>query len=567
MAGNSALQGKKLKGDCGMRRGILWAFAQVKGRIPSFLALIVFTIVNGLSGLCVSLLMKAFIDIATYSSNLQPMFVVALAIADLAVLGVTEILVSVLQNRIACFVEKTLRRHLLDKLYRIPLQTYNSQPTSVYLTRMTLDVEAVVKFLTDTSIVSIFNECLLFLVSVFLIFALNWKMALVLLTVFPLFLLCILRLSPKVHEISGRISKEEEKNRTLLQEFLDKALLIRAYNTCVAAIRKMEAQYGAKQSLAYRRSVLLGVMGFLNNFMGVGMFLIAMGFGVFLVLSGETTMGSLVAMVNLVSFYYGPFLHISRWVSDISSTRAAVQRIREILDQQDDDRPLAAPADGQRIEEVRVEDLTFAYEGHPPVLRDVSALFAKGKVTAVVGESGSGKSTLLNNILGFYQPSAGRVLGVCGDGTVLTGRLQNAIAYDSVNTSVLYGTLRENICMGDAWDEERFQKTIRAVHLEAFYEEKGADFLLESGGKNLSSGQIRRVSLARALYRDRDILLFDEPTVNLDAESIEAFWQNVERLKADRICLIVTHDPRIVALCDVVYSLEEGRLFRRDEAR
>ena len=121
--------------------------------------------------------------------------------------------------------------------------------------------------------------------------------------------------------------------------------------------------------------------------------------------------------------------------------------------------------------------------------------------------------------------------------------------------------------MGDAWDEERFQRTIRAVHLEAFYEEKGADFLLESGGKNLSSGQIRRVSLARALYRDRDILLFDEPTVNLDAESIEAFWHNVERLKADRICLIVTHDPRIVALCDVVYSLEEGRLFRRDEAR
>ena len=124
--------------------------------------------------------------------------------------------------------------------------------------------------------------------------------------------------------------QNEDKNRNILQEFLSQYMLFKSYGVLGWVQKRVGDTYAQKQKYVGKLSVLQGAIGFLNNFLGVGMFIIALGMGSFLVVRGETTVGTLIAVVNLVSFFYGPFLHISGWMAEVNEVKVSTNRIGEM---------------------------------------------------------------------------------------------------------------------------------------------------------------------------------------------------------------------------------------------
>lgn len=183
-----------------------------------------------------------------------------------------------------------------------------------------------------------------------------------------------------------------------------------------------------------------------------------------------------------------------------------------------------------------------------------------GEIIALTGENGSGKSTLTKLLIGFYTPTGGEVELKIGNKTVHGAEIRNYLSYDSGFVSVFAGTLKENICMDQPLDEKKFRKAVDLANLTEFVNEKTAEYEIEPEGKNLSSGQRRKVALARIFYDDRPVFVLDEPTANLDKTSAEGMFEALKQVCQDKICIIVTHDAFISEKCDRVLHLNNKKV-------
>ena len=303
----------------------------IRQNVPQFILLVIFSVLLGISVIAVSVLMKMFLDIATNASAMPLTTCLIIAVGVLLVLGISQVVTSVLQGKLSCRMELSLRSAMVEHLYRTDLRTFDSGAADNYFTRMTKDAETLSNFYSKTLIPSIFFESFTFVVSFILMFLLEWKLAVVMIVVVPILIFTMIRISPKLEMNSIQIMQNEDKNRNILQEFLSQYMLFKSYGVLGWVQKRVGNTYAQKQKYVGKLSVLQGAIGFLNNFLGVGMFIIALGMGSFLVVRGETTVGTLIAVVNLVSFFYGPVLHISGWMAEVNEVKVSTNRIGEIL--------------------------------------------------------------------------------------------------------------------------------------------------------------------------------------------------------------------------------------------
>ena len=176
-------------------------------------------------------------------------------------------------------MELSLRSAMVEHLYRTDLRTFDSGAADNYFTRMTKDAETLSNFYSKTLIPSIFFESFTFVVSFILMFLLEWKLAVVMIVVVPILIFTMIRISPKLEMNSIQIMQNEDKNRNILQEFLSQYMLFKSYGVLGWVQKRVGDTYAQKQKYVGKLSVLQGAIGFLNNFLGVGMFIIALGMG------------------------------------------------------------------------------------------------------------------------------------------------------------------------------------------------------------------------------------------------------------------------------------------------
>jgi ATP-binding cassette subfamily C protein CydD len=232
---------------------------------------------------------------------------------------------------------------------------------------------------------------------------------------------------------------------------------------------------------------------------------------------------------------------------------------------------LAAPSveGGIRLQAV---DLHFAYEAGRPALAGVSFDLQAGERIALVGPSGAGKSTVVNLLLGFVRPAAGTILV---NGHALAdldpGQWLRHLAWVPQNPRLFHGTVRENIALGQtSIDDEAVRRAARLALADEFIDvlPQGYDTVVGEAGHGLSGGQLQRLSLARAFYKDAPLVLLDEPGASLDLESERKLTAAVERLAAGRTLVTVAHRLDTVRRADRILVLDEGRLVetgRHDE--
>lgn len=360
------------------------------------------------------------------------------------------------------------------------------------------------------------------------------------------------------------VSEREGRVLSFLQETLEKLMMVQAMDAGAEMERRSEELLADRYSAQRRRKNMSLMTNTCVNLLSQGTSFAALLWCGTKLLRGQLSFGSLTAVTQLVSQIQAPVMNLSAVIPQYIAMSAAAERLKELSDLEPE--PPALGADGEdlyrRMTAIRAEGLCFSYD-RDVLLEQVSLELPKGSFAVVTGSSGIGKSTLLKLLMGFCRPGSGRLyLQLEGEQVDVGRAVRHLFAYVPQGNLLLSGTLRENLTLAKP-DATRVQLR-QALYVSAMDEylpqlPDGLETMLGENGAGLSEGQAQRLAIARAVLGGAPILLLDECTSALDADTEQKV---LERLRAlpDRTCIAVTHRPAAIRLCDVQLEVSEGHI-------
>ncbi len=467
-------------------------------------------------------------------------------------------------NRVIFDIRQQLYRHL----QRLSMRYFETHSTGRVMTRILYDVAAVQQTLTG-NLVDIITNSLTVAFVIVLLFAINWRLALVAVGILPLYVINFLTWRPIIRrvsteareqfsDISGRLN-DAISGMKVIKSFTRERSEARRFVHDVRELIELAVTAGrARTSLSVVSAMLTGVAGIAVLYVGGREILVA----------ERMSYGQLLQFSAYLARLYGPIIGLVTINDQIQTVMAAIERIFELFDTAPDIYERREPIVPDRINgEVVFEHCYFSYEPPDDVLTDLSFTAEPGQVIALVGRSGSGKSTLINLIPRFYDATRGRVLI---DGTdvrdLQISGLRKQIGMVMQESFLFAGTLRDNIKYGrpEATDAEVVQAAIAANAHEFITEfADGYETRVGERGTRLSGGQRQRISIARALLRNPRILILDEATSALDSESEAAIQEALEYLMKGRTTFTIAHRLSTVMNADVILVLDEGKIVER----
>jgi len=285
--------------------------------------------------------------------------------------------------------------------------------------------------------------------------------------------------------------------------------------------------------------------------------------GSLLILAGTMTVGALTVFLAYLARFFQPIRDMAQMTNSIAQVSVAFERVVALMDTDNVILESATPIDSSQLRgEIAFDRVAFGYDAEIPVLRDVSFTIEPGQMVGIVGPTGSGKSTIASLIARFRDPDAGTITidGVDIRDYALRG-LRAQIGFVLQDTVLLRGTVRDNIAFGrpDATDDEIIEAAMLAnAHEFITRMPHGYDSEVGDRGMTLSGGQRQRIGIARAVIRDNPILILDEPTAALDAESEYLVIEALERLVAGRTVIAIAHRLSTLRNADKILVVKDG---------
>ncbi|MEU6237754.1 ABC transporter ATP-binding protein [Kitasatospora sp. NPDC047058] len=511
-------------------------------------------------------LFKIVIDDVLVPRNLALFVPIALAYVGLTVVGgilgfADEVTSTWVSERFLV----TLRSDLFRHLQGLSLGFFERRRLGDVLARLTGDVDAVETFLLSGIVNAIAHVTQL---GVFLavLFYLRWELTLVALVVAPLFWFITRRFARLVKAASRERRRRSGTISAVTEETLGNIALVQAYNRRDWEQQRFEREnlgrYRAAMAATRIRALFSPIVDLLELF-GV---LVVMGLGAWELAHGRLTLGGLLVFLTLLTRLYSPIRGVSRLSNTFFSASAAAERIIELLDQRPQVTEAARPGRlGRARGDVALDGVFFRYPQTPRwALSDLSFHVDAGEIVALVGASGAGKSTIAKLLLRFYDPEVGSVRIDGHDLRELRlADLRDNVAVLLQEALVIHGTVRENIAYGrpDVSDAD-VVAAARAADAHEFITRlpDGYDTVVGQHGRLLSGGQRQRLAIARAMVRDAPVLILDEPTTGLDAESGRRILGPLQLLMTGRTTIIISHNLLTVRNADRILLVQDGRI-------
>ena len=368
----------------------------------------------------------------------------------------------------------------------------------------------------------------------------------------------------RLKDLNKRVNEHDGKVSAFLQETMEKLLMVQTMDVSAEVERRADVLMADRYAVQRKRKNVSLVTNTGVSLMSYGAGFLALVWCAGRMLRGQMSFGSLTAVIQLVSQLQAPFVNLSGVMPQYIAMVASAERLMELEAIQGEPAPIGEPPEEmyRRMEAIGAEDLSFAYD-RDRILDHTTFTLPKGAFAVITGPSGIGKSTLLKLLLGVFRPDGGGLYLDCGGERVTLDRsTRRLFAYVPQGNLLLSGTLRENLTIVRPGAGEA--EIAQAVHVSAMDEflpqlPLGLDTPLGESGAGLSEGQAQRLAIARAVLGGAPVLLLDECTSALDAETERRV---LERLRAlpDRTCIAVTHRPAAIALCDWRLEVRDGKI-------
>lgn len=489
----------------------------------------------------------------------------ALSVVAIALVGaVASYTESYLSTAAGLRIGRELRRTVYAHLQRLSLSFYEQRKTGDLVARLTGDVDAAYDFVSSALLGGAFDVVVL-VGMLAVMFSMDWRFTLVSLAIVPPLFFVVYSLTRRIKASTRAARKQETEIASIAQEAISAVRTIKAFTGEEFEERRLDDAGGLFVRLAMTaRSIKARLSPVVDVIVACGTGLVLF-MGVRLVIGGRITAGSLLVFLLYIGKMYKPMRDLSKMADTVSKSSVAIERIEELLDTKSSVRsyPDAQPAPRLtgRLEFAHVR---FGYVPEHPVLRDISFSVAPGRVAALVGPTGSGKSTLIALIPRLYDVTAGviRVDDVDIRRYTLQS-LREQVSFVLQEPVLFHASVAENIAYakaGAARGEIEHAAFQAQAHDFITRLPQGYNTIVGERGNTLSVGERQRISIARAILRDSPILLLDEPSSALDAESEQLVFAALETVMAGRTCVIIAHRLATARRADVIFVIERGRI-------
>jgi len=494
-----------------------------------------------------------------------------LLIVGLIISSVFTQLTATIRAALANFLVRKLDFTMMSQFFRHTL----SLPYSFFAKRKTGDIfarfqenQTIRAFLTESTITTVLNLLMIFLYFTVL-FLYNVRLTLLLIAfVIPILVLTVL-VTPKVKKFAREVFSATTDAKSYLMEALGGAETVKGMGIERPVRLKWETKYAKALQVQYRAQSFNIAVGLAGQLLSAATTIAVLWAGADLVLTRELTIGQLIAFNALMGSVLAPLMGLVGLWSLLNDASVAMERLGDVLDLEPEQRPedLASRVVIPELRgDIRFDGVYFRYgdKETPYVLENISVDIKPGELIAIVGRSGSGKTTLAKLLVGFYPPTEGRLTVDGYDIGVVDKEYYRAQVGYVMQTNLLFsGTIAENIAGGsDEPDRRRIEEVAKRADAHGFISKMplGYQQVVGERGIGLSGGQIQRLCIARALYRDPRLLVFDEATSALDSESESNIIANLNDILKGRTAVVIAHRLSTIMGADKILVLYEGKI-------
>lgn len=524
-----------------------------------FLVTIVLNVITAIASVMIAKLLQRVIDVAMNGDMSEFQRVLIVSIGYILALGFLNYLYSYFSKKLIYKVIRQFREKIFMGILRHRTEDFTTVNSADYISALTNDTKLVEDNFLLPLLVTLQYGVMFLVTSVLLIKIsplITGCLFVALLFMFVLPSMIGQGLQAKQNEFSNRLAEFT----TALKDYFSGFEVIKSYqmeNRIKSKFRNkndvsMKAKFGVDKLLALNEGVS-GILAYITQF--AGLFI-----GAYFIIQGKLSAGTLVALVQLSGTFISPVMMIFQNIPKIQGTKPILQRLREMEQYASDDQS------GCRIptfqKEIRVKDLKFSYEGNREVFRDLNLSFEKGKKYAIVGKSGCGKSTLMRLIAGQLSGYEGEVRF---DGDEINNlnreELESMISLISQNVYMFDETVKDNITLYEKFDEKEMKRALVLSGVIDFLDKlpENMDTQVGENGSNLSGGQRQRIAVARALIRNKNILVLDEGTSAVDKMTAHEIESRLLAMK-ELTLFTITHNlnEELLANYDQVLFMDEG---------
>ncbi|MDB2408604.1 ABC transporter ATP-binding protein/permease [Crocinitomicaceae bacterium] len=473
------------------------------------------------------------------------------------------------QSELRMTVVRDVRDSLFHKAMNLPLSYYSNERKGDLMARMNSDVNEI-EIAVVCLLELLFREPFAVVINVATLIYLSPQLSLISFFLLPISALVISLIGKSLKRTAKKSQEQTSRLYSSMDEGIDGIRIIKAFNAVSFIVNRFKRTNLQHQRLITRTFRKKDLSPLLNETIGAFVMLSLVWFGGKLILddpsnafSGEVFLTFVIVFSQLLR----PIQNISKNISNMIKSRASQDRINEVLNLDEVVTEIQSPISIDRFtDEIRFKDVSFKYND-TAVLKQIDFTIQKGQNIALVGESGSGKTTLINLIPRFYNASNGTIEIDGKDiASLYLGQLRSLISLVSQDAILFNTSIAANIAFGEEDpDMEKVIEAAKTANAHDFiskFEENYSAVIGERGNK-LSGGQKQRISIARAIYKNPEILILDEATSALDLESEKLVQQALDHVMKKRTCIIIAHRLSTIKNADMILVLSNGKIVER----